>query len=182
MPWAARGSLKNGPACRSHCAGAAARHALVWPWRITTMLKFAVLVAVAAAETNSSALLLDKSVCAYDRIRVNWTLTKPPSDPHIALYETTPVIGNEAPRPRAKIPITLPPLPPVDADLPRELHDLSGGVAVEPLLTAMRWNADNWIMTLEFEKPTNAPPIADVRAFDRMLSTNIDLRALTASW
>ena len=61
------------------------------------MLKFAVLVAVAAAETNSSALLLDKSVCAYDRIRVNWTLATPPSDPHLALYETTPVIGNEAP-------------------------------------------------------------------------------------
>ena len=96
-------------------AGAAARHALVWPWRITTMLKFAVLVAVAAAETNSSAVLLDAKVCAYDRIRVNWTLTKPPSDPHIALYETTPVIGNEAPRPRAKILLTLPPLPPVDA-------------------------------------------------------------------
>ena len=146
------------------------------------MLKFAVLVAVAAAETNSSALLLDKNVCAYDRIRVNWTLATPPSDPHIALYETTPVIGNEAPRPRAKIPITLPPLPPVDADLPRELHDLSGGVAVEPLLTAMRWNADSWTMTLEFEKATNAPPINDVRAFDRLISTNIELRALTASW
>ena len=59
------------------------------------MLKFAVLVAVAAAETNSSALLLDKNVCAYDRIRVNWTLATPPRDPHLALYETTPVIGNE---------------------------------------------------------------------------------------
>ena len=36
----------------------------------------------------------------------------------------------------------------------------------------MRWNADNWIMTLEFEKATNAPPINDVRDFDRLISTN----------
>ena len=54
------------------------------------MLKFAVLIAVAAAD-NSSALLLDKSVCAYDRIRVNWTLATPPRIRILALYETTPV-------------------------------------------------------------------------------------------
>ena len=87
------------------------------------MLRIAFLaVAARAAEaSNSSALLLNKSVCAYDRIRVNWTLTKPPSDPHLALYETTPVLGNEAPRPRAKVPISLPPLPPVDAAVPAQL-------------------------------------------------------------
>lgn len=143
---------------------------------------FAVAARTAAAEANSSATVLDARVCAFDRIHINWTLAAPPRDAHLALYETTPVIGKDAPRPRAKVPLPLPPLPPVDADLPRELHDLSGGVAAEPVLTSMRWDADSWTMTLEFEHPTNAPPIENVRDFDRLVTTNIELRALTASW
>ncbi|KAH8053532.1 hypothetical protein JL722_9374 [Aureococcus anophagefferens] len=125
------------------------------------------------------------AVCAYDRLRFAWTVSGAEAAAHSgsgwASSARRPPWARPAPaRSRASTP-TRPWTCAATATCrgaPRRGRRARGRARV----VAMRWLPEDWTMALEFDAPTNAPPVADVAAFERLVRMNVALRAASFRW
>ena len=126
------------------------------------------------------------AVCAYDRLRFAWTVSGAEAAAHsgvwVGLFGAPTAVGAPGAGALARVDADAALDLRGDGDLPRELHDEAGGPAVAARVVAMRWLPEDWTMALEFDAPTNAPPVADVAAFERLVRMNVALRAASFRW